>query len=120
MCENWEISLTFSDSSSAASRIPYTSQDSTEAEYLAQAQAELTGGSGKSTTSPVKAKRRQGRQMSHPDLILEDMIDDEHDVGDIDYYYSKYDDLGRTPPRTRMQQNRKWKDNKKMMTDITE
>ncbi len=50
-----------------------------------------------------------------PSLEEEDEDDHDHD-GHEDY--EMYDELGRTPPRTRMLQNRKWKDNKKHMNEL--
>ena len=44
--------------------------------------------------------------------------DDDLDEDDEDAKYEMYDELGRTPPRTRMLKNRKWKDNKKHMGEL--
>jgi hypothetical protein len=44
---------------------------------------------------------------------------EEEDEDDLDPDYEElYDELGRTPPRTRMLQNRKWKDTKKTMNEM--
>ena len=64
----------------------------------------------------LKTPGRKNRQFSSQPDLEEDLV--EGDLDDDEYdYYSKYDDMGRTPPRTRMQQNRKWKDNRKLMTE---
>ena len=44
--------------------------------------------------------------------------DDDLEEDDMDEEFDQYDELGRTPPRTRMFNNRKWKDNKKHMSDL--
>ena len=46
--------------------------------------------------------------------------DEDHDEDEegADDKYEMYDELGRTPPRTRMNKNRKWKDNKKHMGEL--
>lgn len=56
-----------------------------------------------------------------------DKVSGEDDDGAVSYLgqdeeedYELYDAYGRTPPRTRVLNNRKWKDNKKHMNELAE
>ena len=62
----------------------------------------------------LKTGRRSYRALyPEEEEYLEDFRREEADFG-------LYDDLGRTPPRTRLQNNRKWRDNRKQSLDQQE
>ena len=47
---------------------------------------------------------------------IEEEVDEEEE--EEDYDDDTYDQFGRTPPRTRVLQNRKWKDQRKQLNEL--
>ena len=63
-------------------------------------------------------RRRHGIATDDDDCALGPPSPYPEDEDDAAEDYEMYDELGRTPPRTRLSNNRKWKDNKKLMGEL--
>ena len=53
-----------------------------------------------------------------PSIEEEPAAGDEDDEEEEEEDYETYDQFGRTPPRTRVLQNRKWKDQRKHLNEL--